>query len=137
LLYGILLRWTLMHRLSPAHGFLHETTGYPSLTYDLMEPYRYIIEHAVAHAMEQGAKDVTAATLAMIKQALDEYVYVPCVRAYARRKNLLHGIVLALRAYLIRETRRLIVPTEGQPCGGRRPNVGYALPGARRQLTPL
>jgi len=39
-LYGILLRWVLMHKLSPSHGFLHVTTGYPSLVYDLMEPYQ-------------------------------------------------------------------------------------------------
>ncbi len=44
---GVILRWVIFHRLMPCHGFLHQPTGYPSLVYDLIEPYRYIFENAV------------------------------------------------------------------------------------------
>lgn len=32
-----MLRWVLLHRVSPTHGFLREPTEYPSLVYDLIE----------------------------------------------------------------------------------------------------
>lgn len=129
-LYGVLLRWVLMHKMSPAHGFLHVTTGYPSLVYDLMEPYRAVIEKAAFDALADGAKDTTAAALQNLKDLLDEKVYVPSHRATARRKNLLHGSVLALRSWLIGESARLVLPVEGARIGGRRPKQGYKLPGA-------
>ena len=133
-LYGILLRWVLMHKLSPAHGFLHVTTGYPSLVYDLMEPYRYIIEDAAAKCVRMGSKDLTEATLGEIKAALDEVVYVPSHRTYVRRKNLLHGAVLSLRSYLQGESKRLVLPTEGEKIGGRPPKMSYDLPGANAKV---
>lgn len=129
-LYGIMLRWVLMHKLSPAHGFLHVTTGYPSLVYDLMEPYRYIIEDAVAACVRTQSKDLTAASLEEIKLSLDVVVYAPSHRTHVRRKNLLHGAVLSLRSYLLGETARLVLPTEGKKIGGRPPYVSYKLPGA-------
>ncbi|MCX8516983.1 MAG: CRISPR-associated endonuclease Cas1 [Rhodoferax sp.] len=133
-LYGILLRWVLMHKMSPAHGFLHVTTGYPSLVYDLMEPYRYMIEDAVAKCVRQESKDLTAATLGEIKTSLDEVVYAPSHRTHVRRKNLLHGAVLSLRSYLQGETKRLVLPTEGGKIGGRPPKMSYALPGANAKV---
>ena len=129
-LYGIILRWLLLHKFSPAHGFLHITSGYPSLAYDLMEPYRYIIEDAVLKAHEEGAEDLTAATFNNMKKSLDTTVYVPSHRCSVRRKNLLHGVVLALRAWLLGEDKRLVLPCEGERIGGRRPQTGYKLPGA-------
>lgn len=129
-LYGIVLRWLLLHKFSPAHGFLHITSGYPSLAYDLMEPYRYIIERAVARAHLEQAEDLTAATFTNMKKSLDTFVYVPSHRCEVRRKNLLHGVVLALRAWLLGEDRRLVIPCEGDRIGGRKPKTSYRLPGA-------
>jgi CRISPR/Cas system-associated endonuclease Cas1 len=134
-LYGIFLRWLLVHRLSPAHGFLHVTSGYPSLAYDLMEPYRYIIENAVADAVRADAQDLTAQTLDRIKESLEHEVFVPTHRVTVRRKNLLHGAILGLRAWLLGETPRLVIPAEGQRIGGRKPNVGFVLPGSQRLIT--
>lgn len=137
-LYGIVLRWVLFHKLSPCHGFLHEPTSYPSLAYDLMEPYRYMIEDSVAAAFRAvGAsgdeKQLVAASINELKKALDTVVYVPATRQYVRRKNLLHGVVLALRAYLLNEQYRLVLPTEGVRKGGRPPKIGYRLPGTTRE----
>jgi len=107
---GILLRWILVHKLSPAHGFLHVRTEYTSLVYDLMEPYRYMIEEALRRGIQkwdgEKAHTLTANTLTALKQILDETIYVPTTRQTVRRKNLLHGSVLALRAYLIGEMSR-------------------------------
>jgi CRISPR-associated endonuclease Cas1 len=128
-LYGILLRWLLVHRLSPAHGYLHETTSYPSLAYDLMEPFRYLIEEAAMKWAVAGATDLTAATLAELKQSLDLPVYVPATRQRVRTKNLLHGVVLALRAYLLGDMIRFVVPAAGAKGGGRPLKVSYRLPG--------
>ena len=133
-LYGILLRWVLMHKMSPAHGFLHVTTGYPSLVYDLMEPYRYIIEDAVAKSVRMECKDLTEATLSEIKASLDEVVFAPSHRTHVRRKNLLHGAVLSLRSYLLGDTKRLVLPTEGSKIGGRPPKMSYQLPGANTKV---
>ena len=133
-LYGILLRWVLMHKMSPAHGFLHVTTGYPSLVYDLMEPYRYIIEDAVAKCVRLACKDLTEATLGEMKSSLDEVVFVPSHRTHVRRKNLLHGAVLSLRSYLLGDTKRLVLPTEGEKIGGRPPKMSYKLPGANAKV---
>lgn len=132
-MYGILLRWILFHKLSPCHGYLHVTTNYPSLVYDLMEPYRYIIEDAVYAAYietnSQDEKTLVAKTLQNIKDLLDEVVYVPATRQFIRRKNLLHGIVLALRVYLLGKSKRLVIPVEGERKGGRTPDCKYKLPG--------
>ena len=132
-LYGVMLRWVLMHKLSPAHGYLHVTTGYPSLVYDLMEPYRYIFESEVLKAAKAGASDLTAACLSGIKSSMDTTVFVPSHRAYVRRKNLVHGAVLSLRSWLIGESSRLVSPAEGPKIGGRRPTIGYRLPGVDRK----
>ena len=137
-LYGVILRWVLFHKLSPCHGFLHEPTGYPALIYDLMEPYRYMIEDSVALAWKsltdkEDEKKLVAASLNQLKDYLDQIVYVPATRQYVRRKNLLHGVVLALRAYLLSEDFRLVLPTEGAKKGGRPPKIGYRLPGETKE----
>ena len=76
----ILLRWLLIHRLSPSHGFLHEGTDYMGLVYDLMEPVRYMIEEAAAaacrvHPPSSGSDVPTKATLSGLKRGLDEPEY--------------------------------------------------------------
>ena len=131
-LYGILLRWILFHKLSPCHAYLHEPSTYTSLPYDLMEPYRHVIERSVAQAWKNGkheAKELIASTLSILKERLEEPVYVPATHQLVRRKNLLHGAVLALRAYLLGQVPRLVLPVEGKRKGGRPPNCGYSMPG--------
>ena len=131
-LSGVILRWVLVHRLSPSHGFLHQGTDYMGLVYDLMEPTRYMIERAVARAYKKVGKengDLTKQTLSSLKRSLETIVYVPATRQFVRRKNLLHGSVLALRAYLNGDMRRFIVPCAGERRGGRPPKVSYRLPG--------
>ncbi len=77
-LYGVALRWILVHRLSPQHGFLHRPTDYPSLVYDLIEPYRYICERAVADtALKSDPDQLTTKALETIKRMMEETVYVP------------------------------------------------------------
>ena len=131
---GIILRWVLVHKLSPSHGYLHVQTGYMSLVYDLIEPYRYILEKAVALASEswdgENEKQLTAFTLSALKELLDSSIYIPMARQKLRRKNLLHGVVLALRAYLTGDMHRFVVPTEGIPSGGRPIKASYKLPGS-------
>ena len=135
-LYGIILRWVLMHKLSAAHGFLHSTTGYPSLVYDLMEPYRGIVEKAALVAYLEGADNVTTKTLERVKSSLQEPVFVPSHHMTVRRKNLLHGIVLAIRSWLLGESKRLVIPVEGPRIGGRKPKQGFKLPGGNIVTTP-
>jgi CRISPR/Cas system-associated endonuclease Cas1 len=120
--------------MSPQHGFLHRPTDYPSLVYDLIEPYRYISEEAVAQAIQQSGvedKNLTISSLNLIKQMMEETVYVPATRQKVRRKNLLHGAVLAMRAWLLGDMARLVIPEEGVSKGGRPPKVSYTLPGER------
>jgi CRISPR-associated endonuclease Cas1 len=133
-LYGILLRWILFHKLSPCHGFMHKPTTYPALVYDLMEPYRYLIEDSVKEACSSAKEDLsnlTGITFSCMKAAFEKEVYVPATRQTVREKNLLHGVVLALRSYLIGESKRLVLPVRGRKKGGRPPKVGFRLPGAQ------
>jgi len=100
-----------------------------------MEPYRYLIEESVAEGyIELGPEDdtpLTAVSLEILKRRLEEVVYVPETRQNVATKNLLHGCVLALRAYLLGEVKRLVLPTEGTKQGGRPPKSGYSLPGGK------
>ena len=130
-LSGIILRWVLYHKLSPLHGFLHIQSNYHSLVYDLMEPFRYIIERAVQQACQEVDEigSLVAHTIENMKILLGESVYVPATHQEVHRKSTLHGIVLALRAYLIGDMNRLILPVEGLKKGGRPPKVSYKLPG--------
>lgn len=133
-LYGVILRWVLVHRMSPSHGYLHVGTNYSGLVYDLMEPYRYLIEHAVAKAVKNlgvEADNLTGMALSNIKYLLDQWVHIPMTRQQVRRKNLLHGVVLALRAYLAGDMKRFVVPAEGERQGGRPPKISWRVPGGR------
>lgn len=132
---GILLRWILYHNLSPYHGFLHKPTDYPALVYDLMEPYRGYFDKVVFDSIKElQEKDKTEAqiigfTIENLKEFLDQQVYVHSTRQIATFNELLHGVVLALRAYLLGNTRRFIVPMPGKPNGGRPVKAGYFLYG--------
>ena len=102
------------------------------LIYDLMEPSRHLIEQAVSKALERTAsnsEELTKSTLSILKQSLDTIVYVPTTRQHVRQKNLLHGNVLALRAYLIGDMKRFVIPCAGQRKGGRPPKISYTMPG--------
>ena len=131
-MHGIGLRWLLAHKFSPAHGYLHEPTRYTSLVYDVLEPYRYLIEMAVMNAWkDSGEESLTARTIENIKVLLDEAVYCHETRQTVRRKSLLHGVVLALRSYLIGDTKRFVVPTEGERIGGRPLKLAFSMPGPK------
>ncbi|MBD3821453.1 MAG: CRISPR-associated endonuclease Cas1 [Thiotrichales bacterium] len=131
----MLLRWVLFHKLSPAHAYLHKPTTYISLVYDLMEPYRYLFEQAVYEAYQDGGEtNLTERSVSILKQKLEEWCYVPTQKGYVRRKNLLHGIVLALRAYLLKEVKLIVLPLEGEKIGGRPVNSGYVIPGKKEKI---
>lgn len=131
---GIILRWVLFHKMSPSHGFLHEPSTYAALIFDLIEPYRYIIEDVISSLVKELPKEsweekLTAYMFVRIKEKFNEVVYVPQTRQEVKRKNLLHGIVLSLRSYLLGETKRFVVPTEGNKKGGRPLKLNFRLPG--------
>lgn len=132
---GIMLRWILFHKLSPAHGYLHEPTKYTSLVFDLLEPYRYIFEQSVSDAyMKSGDDALIENSISILKDKLDEWVYVPSHKGYVRRKNLLHGAVLALRSYLIGDSKLIVIPYEGKKIGGRPVDAGYFIPGFKKDI---
>ncbi len=130
---GVLLRWVLLHRLAPTHGFLHEPSGYPALVYDLMEPVRCWMEDAVYNATTQtdDPEKYTPYALKILKDRMEDTVYIPATHQRVRKKSVLHGLVLALRAYLAGDMRRLMLPTVGEKQAGRPPKVSYRLPGGQ------
>jgi hypothetical protein len=130
---GLLMRWVGLHRLSPSHGFLHTSTDYPALLYDLIEPCRHVGEMAVIRAWEAGATDdhLIAASVEAFKGLLGEWTEVPSLQVSATHKAIMHGHVLALRAYLSGEMLRLNLPLdEAQRSKGRPVKVSYQIPGA-------
>lgn len=135
-LHGILLRWALFHKFSPFHGFLHRPTGYSSLIYDLIEPYRHWVDRSVMEAAVQvGVEDekkLTGTAIDLLKSELESPAYCPSTRQTVRRKSLLHGVVLAIRAWLLEKQTRLVIPCEGEKKGGRPPQVGFSIPGYRK-----
>lgn len=131
----IILRWILFHKLSPAHSYLHKPTTYASLAYDLIEPYRYMFEQSVYQAYKKdGENNLIESSILILKEKLEEQCYVPTQHGYVRRKNLLHGIVLSLRAYLLKESRLIVIPTEGDKKVGRPVNSGFVIPGKTEKL---
>ena len=130
---GILLRWVLLHRLAPTHGFLHEPSGYTALVYDLIEPVRYWMEQAVYKAVMKTTdpEKYTPYALKILKDMMDDKVYVPATHQWVRKKSVLHGMVLALRAYLAGDMQRLVLPVTGEKKAGRPPKISYKLPGGQ------
>ncbi len=138
---GIILRWILYHNLSPYHGFLHKPTDYPALVYDLMEPYRGYFDKVVFDTLKETRKNkvdkkkIMAIVIDNIKEFLDTKVYVEATRQVVTFQELLHGVVLALRSYLLGNTKRFIVPTPSKPNGGRPIKAGYQLYGHKAGIT--
>lgn len=136
---GIILRWIIYHNLSPYHGFIHKPTDYPSLVYDLMEPYRGYFDKVVFETLKKykssGESKLIGITIENIKKFLDTKVYVEATRQVVTFQELLHGVVLALRVYLLGNTRRFIVPLPSKPNGGRPINAGYQLYGHKAGVT--
>lgn len=133
-MFGVLLRWVTLHRLSPWHGFLHEPTSYASLCYDLMEPYRVWFEEAAGRAwfaVNGDVNKITAATLNELKEFLEADVAVPQTRQIVARKNLLHGVTLALLSYINGDVSRFLIPNEGKKRAGRPKKSGYKIPGEK------
>lgn len=126
---SIILRWTTYHHLSPHHGYLHQPTEYPSLVYDLIEPYRYMIDQSVKTTYLKNQTLDVGLTIAQLQKFLHEEVFCPQTRQYIRRQELLHGVVLALRAYLLGYGARLVIPLEGPHKTGRPIKSNYTLPG--------
>lgn len=136
---GIMLRWILYHHLSPYHGFLHVPTDYPALVYDLMEPYRGYIDKVVFDTLknlkEHQYEKSLSITIDALKSFLDTEVYTESTRQIVSFQELLHGVVLALRAYLLGVTPRFIVPIPNTPNGGRPINAGFKLYGHTAGIT--
>jgi CRISPR/Cas system-associated endonuclease Cas1 len=131
-LSGIILRWITYHHLSPFHGFLHETTDYPSLLYDLIEPYRGIFEKALLiHWKKNNTKpdSYLSSGIIVTKELLNEKCYVPMTRQIVTYQELLHGIVLSLKYYTLHKQRQFLIPMPGKPNGGRPPKINYLLYG--------
>ena len=132
---SILLRWILYHNLSPYHGYLHVQTEYPALVYDIFEPYRGYFDAVVFKtirdliALEADEKQWLPACINELKTFLDTRVYTDATRQIVTMSELMHGVVLALRSYLLGESSRFIVPIPGRPNGGRPKQVGYRLYG--------
>lgn len=133
-LAGIILRWITYHQLSPFHGYFHEQTDYPSLVYDLIEPYRYMECEAIRRTEPRKQKGLSkealiAYSINNLKDILNEEIYCIQTRQYIRRQELLHGGCLALRAYLLGYGKRFVIPLEGEYQGGRPMKTDYVLPG--------
>lgn len=132
---SIILRWIHFHHLSPYHGFLHEPTDYPSLVYDLFEPVRGYYDKVVFDALREFKnKDLTDESILgyvidEIKEFFDKKTYVHSTKQIVSMHELLHGIVLALRAYLIGDSYRFIVPLPAKPKTGRPIKAGFVLYG--------
>jgi len=131
---GVLLRWICFHHLSPNHGFTHIPTDYPALVYDLMEPFRGYVDKVVFDTYQQlkpnAKKNKMPIIFASLKNALNSTVYVHATRQTATFQELYHGLVLALRSYLL-GNKRFIVPMINKPKGGRPIKAGYNLYGRK------
>lgn len=137
-LYGIILRWIHYHHLSPFHGFLHEPADYPSLVYDCMEPYRGYLDQAVFDAyLAEGEEKLLERSIVLLKERLKAEIYSPTTRQVMRRQELFHGVVLGLRAYLLKEMPRFVIPVEGVKNGGRPLKVTYKMYGRSAGITPV
>jgi CRISPR/Cas system-associated endonuclease Cas1 len=133
---GIFLRWIHYHHLSPFHGFLHETSDYPALVYDLIEPYRSIIDRSVWEVFHtSGEVELLERSIQSIKQKLKEQVYCPQTKQVVARQELYHGMVLSLRSYLVGESQRFTIPREGCMNGGRPQKHPWRMYGRQAGMT--
>jgi DNA polymerase III epsilon subunit family exonuclease len=128
---GITLRWITYHNLSPFHGFLHTPTDYPTLIYDLLEPYRGLVDFIVLRTIlaTEDEKKWVPYCIAAVKSWLSTQTYVPLTRQIATNQELFHGIVLSLKFYVLGRQRIFHVPLPGKPQGGRPAKVEFKLYG--------
>ena len=140
-LTGILLRWTLYHNLSPYHGYMHVQTEYPALIYDLLDPYRGYFEKAMFDSVKKAKRlnypqdKWMPLAINDLKRCLNSTVYTDATRQIVTMSELMHGVVLALRSYLLGSSQRFIIPLPGRPNGGRPVKAGYSLYGRRAGRT--
>ncbi len=138
---SIILRWILYHKLSPYHGFLHTPTDYPALVYDFFEPYRGYIDKIVFEVVRSNKKkydtqeQLLSWVIEEIKDFMDTRVYVHSTKQIVTFHELLHGIVLAFRAYLLKLSSRFIIPYPAIPKGGRPVKAGFKLYGHKAGVT--
>lgn len=133
LLRGSLMRWLVAHHLSPHHGFLHEPSSYAALVFDLIEPFRTWAERAAFDVATSARGANPGSAVEVLTDMLSQPVYCAVTSQWVRRKAMLHGVVLAVRAYLDGDMLRLTLPFEGRPKPGRPYCVTYRLPG---ELSP-
>ena len=132
---AIILRWVCYHHLSPFHGFLHEPSDYPALVYDLYEPFRPLFDKVVFDVIQDNSLligdniKLTSVVIERIKDKLDAKVYTEPTRQIVTYHELLHGVCLALRAYVLGEASQFIIPLPASPAGGRPKKAGYRLYG--------
>lgn len=130
---GIILRWCLVHGLSPIHGYLHARSEYEGLVYDLMEPYRYLVEMAVYDTVKNNgacnSEKLIQLSTARYKALLNEEVYIEPTNQRVYRKAMLHGSVIALRHYLLKKMKRFLPPRETTNIQGRPFKCSYMVPG--------
>jgi len=135
---SIILRWLIYHHLSAFHGFMHLSTEYPALVYDLFEPYRGYCDKIVFDTLKNNKSKpreiIIASAIENIKDFLDTEVYINTTRQIITFHELFHGIVLAFRSYLL-GNKRFIVPLPGIPNGGRPIKAGYKLYGRNAGIT--
>lgn len=132
-LSGITLRWIVSHGLSPSHGYLHSSTAYPALVYDLMEITRWITEKAVFEVYLENPddlKDLTERSILRFKALLDEKINTEPTRQVVYRRSLIQGNVIALRHYLENRMKNYLPAVEEeQKKRGRKRLVSYVLTG--------
>lgn len=124
-----IMRWLHLHGFSLFHGYLHESTSYDALVWDLIEPLRYIVDKS-AHSIFHNNGSITVGELInAIKHSLEsELVWVQATHQFSYRKNLVPGIVLALKSYLL-GARHFVVPVASKRLGGRPAKTNWQLPG--------
>ena len=99
-----------------------------------MEPYRGYIEKVVFNIFAECDKDteeknMLGLCISAVEDFLDSQVYCTATRQLVTFQELLHGNILALRSYLLGESKQFIVPIPGKPNGGRPLKTGYKLYG--------
>jgi len=135
LISGVQLRYVIYHKLSPYHAYIHKPADYIALVYDLLEPYRGYIEKVVfdtihyVKANKIDEKKWLGFVIAEVENYLDEEVYCDVTRQIVTFQELMHGVVLSLRSYLLGTSRQFVLPIPGVPNGGRPVKVGYRLYG--------
>ncbi|WP_298636759.1 CRISPR-associated endonuclease Cas1 [uncultured Umboniibacter sp.] len=132
---GVLMRWVLHHGLSPYHGYLHTATSYPALVYDLLEPYRGRIERVVIDAYREDSSIGVDQVIDGIKAWFDTAIKTEPTRQEVRGAQLLHGVVLSLRHYLLDlseegKRNRFNVPIEVDRFPPGRKKVAFKIPGS-------